>query len=145
MATRRPPARKARANLFHNRCFAGPADGEIPDADDETTQRAFAQGCGGDKETDEAGRALVDEGKRVKQPAEQSGPRAVTPLQNDVDRELLEIFSASGSIVRLSLSDARMERIRAPLIVGGRDDGARPRFGRPPPAWRGRPFRASGA
>ena len=37
---------------------------------------------------------LVDEGERVEQRPEQRGAHAVTPFENDVDGELLEIFSA---------------------------------------------------
>ena len=61
---------------------------------------------------------LVNEGERVKQRPEQRGAHAVTPFEDDVDGELLEIFSALTHAGEFSIFDFAIcdWRRRAPRL-----------------------------
>ena len=80
--------------LFHDRRFACASDSEIADADDEAAKCALAKKALAVEKQTQLHDALVDKGKAVEQAAQKSRAHAMTPLENDVDGKLLEIFEA---------------------------------------------------
>ena len=93
MATRRPPACKARANFLDDRRLARSADGQVANADDETAERALPKDPLPIKKQAKLHDPLVNERKRVKNPAQDRGAKSAAPPENDVDGKLLEAFN----------------------------------------------------
>ena len=90
-----PPAGPQGAReFFHDRRLPGAADGQIADADDETAERALAKNAMPVKKQPKLHEPLVDERERIEKRAEKRGANAMAALEDNVDRELLEIFSA---------------------------------------------------
>ena len=81
-----------RAQFFHDRRFAGSANGQVADADDEATERAFAKNPVPIKKEPQLHDALVDKRETVEQSAQKRRAHAVAAFEDDVDRKLLEIF-----------------------------------------------------
>ena len=118
---RDPPAAGPQGprELFDDRRLAGAADGEIANADDETPEGALAENAVAIKKKAKLHEPFVNEGEPVKQRPEQRRPHAMTPFQNDVDRELLEIFSAvthRSEIVGLRIANCDCASRRAPRL-----------------------------
>ncbi len=70
------------------------------------------------KEEPELDDALVDDREDMEQPAEERGAHAMAPIEDHIDRELLETFSALAHLGISNLAGAS--------VVGGGDDRARP-------------------
>src|SRR5205085_9417063 len=85
---------KGARKLLDDRSFACPAHGQVADADDQTSQSVFAEDAAPIKEKADLNEPLGNKRQAVKQRPEERGPSAVATLENDVDGELLEIFSA---------------------------------------------------
>ena len=79
-------------NFFDDRRLARSANGQIADADDEATERAFAKDAVPIKKEPQLHNALVDKRETMENAAQKRRAHAVAALENDVDRELFEIF-----------------------------------------------------
>ena len=84
-------AEGARKLLDHG-SLARPADGQVSDADYQTAECALSKNAVPVKKEPEQNRSLVTKRHEVKKSAQDSGARALAPTENDVDRELLEVF-----------------------------------------------------
>ena len=75
--------------LFNDRRLPRPAHGEIANADDETTESAFAENSFSIKIEPQLHDALEDERERMQDSAQDTGAKSVTTFEDNVDRELL--------------------------------------------------------
>ena len=87
-----PPAiLQGARKLFHDRRFAGAADGEIADRDDEARGRVLADKPLSVQPKPRLHAAAKEPTQHVEKPAQQGGALAVTTVKNDVGGELLEL------------------------------------------------------
>src|SRR4029077_14885151 len=85
-----PPACLQRTGeLLNNRRLTRAADSEITNADNETAERAFAEDPLPIEIKPHLHQPVVDERKRVKNPAQHRRSNAVTTLENHIDAKLL--------------------------------------------------------
>ena len=120
-----PPAARSQGSrkFFDDRRLAGAADGEIADADDETAEGALAQNAMPIKKKAQLHEPLVDEGEHVEQRPQERGPDAMPAFEDDVDRELLEIFSALTHLVNfglriaIAIAETRAPRLSAAVMM----------------------------
>src|SRR5260370_10334450 len=97
-ATRLQSARE----LFDDRRLARAADRQVPDADDQTTKRALAEKAFPVEIKPELNETFVNKRERVKNSAQDTCAKAMAPLENDVDSELIQIFKTAahgGSVI----------------------------------------------
>src|SRR5919201_1793927 len=111
-----PPAGLERTReLLHNRRFAGAADRQIADTNDQAAKRALPKDSLSIKIQSQVHQPLLNERHPVENTAQHPGACAVTPLQNDVDGKLLEIFPPTRHYeLRLDNRRLRTATIRAP-------------------------------
>ena len=75
--------------LFNDRRLPRPAHGQIANADDETTESAFAENSFSIKIEPQLHDALEDERERMENSAQNTGAKSVATFEDNVDRELL--------------------------------------------------------
>ena len=88
--------------FFDDRRLARTADRQVPDADDQTTESALAEKAFPVEIKPDLNEAFVNKRKRVKNSAQNTRAKAMAPLEDDVDSELLQIFKTAahgGSVI----------------------------------------------
>jgi hypothetical protein len=75
--------------FFDDRRLARAADRQVPDADNETTERTLAEKAFPVEIKAELNETFVNKRERVKNSAQNTRTKAMAPLEDDVDSELL--------------------------------------------------------
>jgi hypothetical protein len=88
--------------LFHDRSFSSAAHGKVADADNQTTECALTENSAAIESEPQLDDPFVHERKSVQDSAQDARSNAMSPFQNDVDRELLKIFK---SLAHLLIAD----------------------------------------
>ncbi len=74
--------------LIDDRGLSRAADRQVPDADNQTTERALAENAFAVEIKPELNETFVNKRKSIENPAQNTGAKAVSPLEDDVDPEL---------------------------------------------------------
>src|SRR5436190_7925330 len=74
--------------FFDDRGLSRAADRQVPDADNQTTERALAENAFAVEIKPELNETFVNKRKSIENPAQNTGAKAVSPLEDDVDPEL---------------------------------------------------------
>jgi len=74
--------------FLDDRGLSRAADGQIPDADDQTTERSLAENAFAVEIEPELNETFVNKRERIENPAQGTGAKTVSPLEDNVDPEL---------------------------------------------------------
>jgi hypothetical protein len=85
--------------FFYDRRFPRPADGEVPDANDQTPERALAKNSFSVEEKTKPDELPVNPRESKQQRAQKRGANSASPFQDNVDPELFQRFKTTTHVV----------------------------------------------
>jgi len=82
--------------FFDDRGLARAADSQVPNADDQTTERALSEKTFPVEIKAELNETFINKRERVENSAQNTRAEAVAALENDVDPKLLQILKVAA-------------------------------------------------